>query len=307
MCGAVRFPAEPGGGGPARAPSAHGRGRRPRLPRNGPTEKAGLAAAALAVALATGCASTPPPARPAPPAPPPSPAAAEPAPAAWEIPPRLLDSQRLYRVRYQGPEGEGGLRLTLQLDDPERYRARAADLLGRPLWSLYFDGGGGLWVDHRADVYCRLHGHADLTGLARLALAPFPLAALPPLLLGRLPAAPSAGTVPAAAAGTTIDYRDAEGRRWTASLTGDGAPESWALWGEGAAGGPVLTWLAAGGEAVLSDRAAGIQLRWREVVAEPLAGVLEPAEPPAGYREVSCPEAAAAADGRRFDSFPPRL
>lgn len=275
------------------------------------------AAALVAVALlAAGCAST----RPAP-APPPSPpptaaAPAEPAPvpaaaAPWEIPPELLDTQRLYRIRYQGPEGEGGLRLTLELDEPERYRARAVDVLGRPLWSLRFDGGGGgLWVDHRADVYCRLQGHADLSGLARLALAPFPLASLPPLLLGRLPARPAPGEDPSAD-GATVAYRDAEGRRWTAALTAGGAPESWALWGESVAGGPLVTWLAAGGEAVLSDRDAGIQLRWREVVAEPLAeavrGAPGPVEPPGGYREVTCTEAAAAADGRRFDSFPPRL
>jgi hypothetical protein len=272
--------------------------------------RARIAAALAAAALAAGCASAPP-LTPAPPPPPPPAAPAEPAAsdaaaAPWEIPPELLASQRLYRVRYQGPEGEGGMRLTLQLDEPERYRARAVDLLGRALWSLSFDGGGGLWVDHRAGVFCRLRGHADLTGLARLALAPFPLEALPPLLLGRLPARPAVGTEPAPA-GSTVDYRDAEGRRWTASLAGDGTPESWALWGESAAAGPVLTWLAAGGEAVLSDRAAGIQLRWREVVAEPLAGAPGAAEPPADYREVSCPEAAAAAGGRRFDSFPPRL
>jgi hypothetical protein len=268
------------------------------------------AAAAVAAAVAAGCASAPPPPPAAPPSPPPAaPAEPAPAPAAaapWEIPAELLASQRLYRVRYQGPEGEGGLRLTLWLATAERYRARAVDQLGRPLWSLSFDREGGLWIDHRAEVFCRLRGHADLTGLAGLSLAPFPLAALPPLLLGRLPARPAPGGEPALG-GEAIDYRDAEGRRWTATLDGGGVPASWALWGESDAGGPLLTWLAAGGEAVLSDRAAGMQLRWRQVVAEALAGTLGLEEPPAGYREATCPEAAAAAGGRRFDSFPPRL
>ena len=269
-----------------------------------------LAVAALVAAVAAGCASTPAPRPPAPPPAAPEPLAPAPAPAAvapWEIPPELLASQRLYRVRYQGPEGEGGLRLTLWLATAERYRARAVDLLGRPLWSLSVDGDGGLWVDHRAGVFCRLRGRADLSGLAGLSLAPFPLAALPPLLLGRLPAPPAPGAEPAPG-GEAIEYRDAEGRRWTAALAGGATPASWALWGESATEGPLLTWLAAaGGEAVLSDRAAGMQLRWREVVAEALAGAPGPGDAPAGYREATCPEAAAAAGGRRFDSTPPPL
>jgi hypothetical protein len=257
------------------------------------------AAALLAAALAAGCASAP---APPPVAPPPAPASVEePAPPAapaaaptppWEIPPELLDRQRLYRVRYDGPEGEGGLRLTLWLADPDRYDARAADQLGRPLWSLSVRGAGGLWVDHRAEAWCRLDGALDLAGLP---LAPFPLAALPPLLLGRLPARPAGGVEPPPGA-SAIEIVDGEGRRWTAELGGGapdgGAPVSWTLWGRDAAAGPVLTWVAAGGEAVLSDRGAGVQLRWREAVSEPLGGLPAPLEPPAGYREASCAAAA---------------
>lgn len=278
-----------------------------RLPGRAPV-RAAAPALALLVPLALGCASAPP--RPTPPRPGPAPAAGSPPPPAasvpppsapaaeetpepgavppWEIPPALLSSQRLYRVRYDGPQGEGGLRLTLWLADAERYRARAADLLGRPLWSLSAGADGGLWVDHRAGVYCRLRDAGELVASAGLPLAPFPLAALPPLLLGRLPAAPAG----AATVGEEVDYRDADGRRWTAALEG-AAPTRWALWKDDAAGGPVLTWLATGGEAVLSDRAAGIQLRWREVVAEPLAALPAPSEPPADYRQVSCRDAAA--------------
>lgn len=274
----------------------------------GPSAGLRVAAPILLAALASGCASAP--LRPAPEPGAEAPAAAPEAAAGestvpgavppWEIPPALLQSQRLYRVRYDGPEGEGGLRLTLWLAASERYRARAVDLLGRPLWSLSADPAGGLWIDHRADAYCRLRDAADLGALARLPLAPFPLASLPPLLLGRLPAPPAAGSgASVATPDGEIDYRDAEGRRWTATLEAAvdaGAPVSWALWEEGA-GGPVLTWLTTGGEAVLSDRAAGVQLRWREVVAEPLARLPAPAEPPADYREVSCREAAGTAQG----------
>ncbi len=272
--------------------------------------RAAPAAALLAAALAAGCASAPapppvaapPPSLPAEaPAPPPAPAAA-PAPP-WEIPAALLDRQRLYRVRYEGPEGEGSLRLTLWLDDPEHYDARAADQLGRPLWSLSVRGAGGLWVDHRAEAWCRLDGALDLAGLP---LAPFPLAALPHLLLGRLPARPAGGAGATPRAGA-IEIVDAEGRRWTAELAGGstdggatdgvstegGAPVSWTLlnwtlWGRDAAAGPVLTWVDAGGEAVLSDRGAGVQLRWREAVSEPLGGLPAPLEPPAGYRAADC-------------------
>lgn len=249
---------------------------------------AGLIVAALAL-FAGGCASVPAPA-PAPPAPPPPAAEPPPAPAPapavaqpWEIPPDRLGSQRLYRVRYDGPEGEGGLRLTLWLDDADHYDARAADLLGRPLWTLSVRGSGGLWVDHRAEAYCRLDGSLDLDGLP---LSPFPLAAMPPLLLGRLPARP-AGAAEVVAGADAIEIRDEEGRRWTAELDA-GAPVRWTLWGRGVAAGPVLTWVDTGGEAILSDRAAGIQLRWREAVSEPLAGLPAALEPPGGYRAGSC-------------------
>jgi hypothetical protein len=46
--------------------------------------------------------------------------------------------------------------------------------------------------------------------------------------------------------------------------------------------------MTAAGEAVLSDRGRGIQVRWRELVVEPL--VSEPPAPavPPDYREVDC-------------------
>lgn len=211
--------------------------------------------------------------------------------APWEVPAAALATQRLYRVRYDGPQGEGNVKVTLRLATVERYQVQAADPLGRPLWALDVAGGRGLWVDHRAESTCRLEGRLELAGVP---LSPFPLLALPPLLLGRLPAAPGVGeeraALRAAASGDArIDFADAEGRRWTARLT-DGRPRSWTLW---AAGGrePRISWLAAGDEAVLSDREQGVQLRWREIVAEPLAGDLEPVASPPGYREMVCGEA----------------
>jgi hypothetical protein len=202
----------------------------------------------------------------------------------WEIPAAALGTQRLYRVRYSGPEGEGSVKVTLRLVTAERYQVQAADPLGRLLWSLDVGEGRGLWIDHRAEVACRLGDRLTLTGVP---LAPFPLLALPPLLLGRLPAPPGAGGA-AAGGDDGLDFLDREGRRWTARCDG-GRPESWTLW---ASGGdePRISWLRVDGEAILSDREQRVQLRWREVVAEPLTGVPDPLTVPSGYREIACPD-----------------
>lgn len=241
-----------------------------------------VAAAILLVAVVAACAPASAPH--AVPARPPALTSA-PGPAPWEIPAAALGTQRLYRVRYSGPEGEGSVKVTLRLATAERYQVQAADPLGRLLWSLDAGEGHGLWIDHRAEVACRL---GDRLTLAGVPLAPFPLLALPPLLLGRLPAAPGADGGLAAGGKGGLDFVDEKGRRWTARCDG-GRPESWTLW---AADGrqPRISWLKADGEAVLSDRQQRVQLRWREVVAEPLAGALEPLPVPPGYREIVCPD-----------------
>jgi hypothetical protein len=255
-----------------------------------------------------------------------SPQAAAPpavAPAPWQVPAAAYGTQTLYRVTVHGAEGDGSLKLTLRLFSPQRYQAQAADPFGRALWSLDVAGGDGLWLDHRNRVYCRLSGELNLTFLP---LGPLSLAALPPLLLGRLPLAPAdAASVErrAAAAGGSraatrdagradaISYRDAAGRRWTAVLR-DGQPLSWALWPEGT-GGPLLSWLSSGGWSVLSDARKGAQVRWRQTVSERMrpspgaapppaasgpaaaAEPATPAAPPPGYREATCGAAPAAA------------
>ncbi|HVT18292.1 MAG TPA: hypothetical protein VHQ90_19215 [Thermoanaerobaculia bacterium] len=241
--------------------------------------------AGLAV-LAAGCATAPRPAV-APPAPPLP---------AWQIPPDAYGWQRLYRVAYSGPEGEGSLRVTLRLEAPERYQVQAVDPLGRTLWSLEVNAGKGLWLDHRGRVFCRLDGKIEL---APLPLGPFPLVALPALLLGRLPAEPAppppAGEGGASVAATLapapppgpgsleVVFRDAAGRRWSAQVR-QGQVERWTLW-QGEA--PALWWMQSGGWAILSDRGRGVQVRWREVLRERL-GALAPLAPPAGFREGPC-------------------
>ena len=169
-----------------------------------------------------------------------------------------------------------------------RSRGRAFDRGGRALWTLDRGGVGGSWRDHRNRVYCSLEGAFDL---AAARLAPFPLAALPALLLGRLPAPPEGGVevenLEDDAGSRRLAYRDAEGRRWTARLE-DGLPAAWALY-EG--GEPSLLWSRDGEQSFLSDRRRGSQLRWRQTLVEAMGTPLPPdlpAEPPSGYRRVDC-------------------
>ncbi len=241
--------------------------------------------AALAGALITGCATAPAP----PPIPAPAPApSTQPAgvPAqAWALPAEALGSQRLYRVSFDGPDGDGSFRLTLLLDGPERYQVRAVDPLGRALWTLDTAGEAALWSDHRNRVYCSLEGAFDL---AAARLAPFPLAALPALLLGRLPAPPDGPVEVVGEEGDRrLTFRDAEGRRWTARLE-DGHPTAWALY---RGDEPSLLWSRDGEQAFLSDRRRGSQLRWRQTLVEAMGTPLPPfpsAEAPSGYRRVDC-------------------
>lgn len=166
------------------------------------------------------------------------------------------------------------------------------DPLGRVVWGLDVAGDSGLWVDHRSHTYCRLDGPLDL---AFLPLGPLSLSALPPLLLGRLPAPPadpasaapgtSAAPETRAAPGGTLSYRDTAGRRWSAALR-DGQVVSWGVWQDEAAG-PILSWVSNGGWAVLSDRRKGVQVRWREALREPLRR-MAPLSPPGEYRETTC-------------------
>src|SRR6476659_11516463 len=54
----------------------------------------------------------------------------------WQMPQEAYGSQRLYRVSYSGPEGEGSFKVTLRLVSPARYQIQAVDPVGRSLWSL---------------------------------------------------------------------------------------------------------------------------------------------------------------------------
>jgi hypothetical protein len=198
----------------------------------------------------------------------------------WELAADVFGTQRLFRGSYSGPEGEGSVRATLRLATAERFQLDVADRLGRPVASLQVGPGAQRAVDHRRRVYCPQPEGLALPGLGLLPLA---ASQLPAVLLGALPAAPAGGDLPVASG--EVDFRDGQGRRWTSTLA-SGRPASWTLWDED---GPLWWWRAepaasrkrSGGR--LSHR-GGRQLRWQEVVVEPLAATAEePPSPPAGY------------------------
>jgi hypothetical protein len=201
----------------------------------------------------------------------------------WQIPSEGFGTQRLYRVAYSGPEGEGSFRVTLRLVSPLRYQIQAADPVGRALWGLDVSSGQGVWLDHRNKVTCVFQGSFDVSGIP---LGPFPLLSLPALLMGRVPAEPVAGTEPRRQ-GPQVEFQDGSGRRWAAELGGGGTVESWTLW-EGEK--PAVWFMRRESWAYLSDRSRSVQVRWREVLREDLSREPEPLVQPPGYREGPCRE-----------------
>lgn len=222
----------------------------------------------LAAAFAGACASR----GPAPPA------VRAPSLPVWELPAEAMGSQRLYRISFSSPQGEGSFRVTLRLISPERYQIQAVDPVGRSLWSLDVAGGRGLWLDHRARTHCTFEGRFELSGLP---LGPFPLLSLPSLLLGRVPAQPAG---PVQEKDGAVAFLDPSGRRWGASGEG-GVVTSWSL---AESDTPTVWWRLHDGWAILSDREREVQIRWRETLREKLEGELEPLTPPAAYRQTAC-------------------
>lgn len=202
----------------------------------------------------------------------------------WQIPQGAYGSQRLYRVSYSGPEGEGSFKVTLRLVSPARYQIQSADPVGRALWSLDVAADAGLWLNHRSRTWCEFEGRFDVAGVP---LGPFPLLSLPSLLLGRVPAEPAATAPNAEPAGRQFAFRDATDRRWSGTLGEQGLVLSWIL-SEGST--PSVWWVRRDDWAILSDRERGVQIRWREVLRENLDQEPARLEVPAGYRESVCGE-----------------
>lgn len=196
----------------------------------------------------------------------------------WQLAEEEYPSQRLLRLKFDDGSGGGSFRLALRLAAPDRYQARAVDLFGRPLWSAEVEPAAGTVVDHRQRRWCAIAGRAE--GL-RLPLAPFPMTALPALLVGRLPAQ---GEVRRLAEEGRFEVTGVDGLRWTGRER-SGELVSWTLWREG---DRRLSWVRQGGEAILSDPAGGFQLRWRSGTRHELPLPLTAMRLPEGYEEVPC-------------------
>ena len=194
--------------------------------------------------------------------------------------PDSYPSQRLYRVKYQGPEGEAGFKLVLYLEGEASYRMLATDL-GRKLWSLSISGREeALWLDHRRKEYCRSNAASELRFVP---LGDLPLSSLPKLLLGLLPAEPAAGLNRSAG---RVSFLDARGQLWNGGISGDQL--QW--WSLIEAGEPIVWWRREEGGGVFTDRDGEQQIRWSEVVRERLESPLARLEIPARYRPGDCGE-----------------
>lgn len=195
-------------------------------------------------------------------------------PAAPIEPSETPPTQTLFRVSYDGPAGDGRLRLVLRRAAADRFQIRTADALGRAVWSLELAASEVLLVDHRERSACR--AGAELR-VPEIALAPLPLVAIPRVLSGETPLVPPAGA-------DTEDWTDPSGRRWTARHQA-GELEAWTLWEEGR---PVLWWSRQPRGGILSHR-DGSQFRWKQAASEPLAeAAYPPLEVPEGYELGTC-------------------
>lgn len=231
----------------------------------------------LATLLLVSCRSATPGTRP------PAPPAAAVAP--WEFGAADAPSQRLYRVQVRHGAEQASLRLVLRVWRPTRFEVSTSDPLGRPVWAVTVLDSAGAWNAPAERRLCR-QDPRQAVRWPRLGLT-LPAADLAAVLLGRLPEAPAAGTILPLADGAA-EFLDAAGQRWELEQRA-GVLVRWRL--AGAAGDLVWTGAEDGGR--LEAAAADLEITWRQVAREPLAGTL-PALP-AGL--ASAPEC-------RFDELP---
>lgn len=210
--------------------------------------------------------------------------------APWEIPEVEWRTQRIVRMRYEGPEGSGTLRLVLRFEDPESFHVSASDRLGRRWWDLNVREGSALVLWVRERTFCRYAGDLEIPALS---LGPVPARAVAALLMRRLPAPPADARVWEETAvpgrpdrGVEIDFADGRGRRWTTEATTAG-PNRWTLW----RGDRVrASWSGdVEGMAQLVESDTGLELRWTQPrPATELAAPLPAPAIPSGYRPGVC-------------------
>ncbi len=212
--------------------------------------------------------------------------------APWTIPEHAYPSQTLFRMEAKTSEGGVTVRMALRLERPDRYRLTVSDRLGRTLYTVDVGPSGGWLSDHRSRQACAIDWRDEALVLRGAALEGFSTAALPAVLLGRVPAEP-AGPVTEGGSGELI-FPDRRGRRWSARSDGEDVL-AWTLWQDEE---PTLWWRRDGERALLSDRKRGAQLRWQVVAREGLTAPLPEPALPDGFEVVQCAEEGAAS----FDS-----
>ena len=215
--------------------------------------------------------------------------------APWEIPEAEWRTQRIVRMRYEGPEGRGTLRLVLRFEDPESFQVSASDRLGRRWWDLNVRGGEALVLWVRERTFCRYAGDLEIPALS---LGPVPARAVAALLMRRLPVPPAdarvweeTGVPGRPDRGVELDFRDHRGRRWTTEITPAGpyqwTPGRWTLW---RGDREQASWSGGlDGMARLVESDTGLELRWAQPrAAVKLAAPLPAPAVPSGYRPGVC-------------------
>jgi hypothetical protein len=188
--------------------------------------------------------------------------------------------QTLFRVRYQGTDGRGRIKITTRVAGREHFQLAAADSFGRQHWSLEYRPGRTLFLDHRERRVCLFTGDVVLPAIA---LAELPVSLLPRVLAGELPVRLPAGIV-AVPGGAAVHWPGEGTREWSVALDSEGRVARWTLWVDGE---PLLWFRAERNGGMLSHR-RGAQVVWSRVTQEPLAQELTPLVTPSGYARGSC-------------------
>jgi hypothetical protein len=188
--------------------------------------------------------------------------------------------QTLFRVRYQGADGRGRIKLTSRVATRERFQLTAVDTFGRQHWSLEAWPGRTLLLDHRQRRACLFE---DDVVVAAIALAELPVSLLPRVMAGELPVEKPTGAEPGEDG--EIPRWPGEGtREWSATFDSEGRIERWTLWVDT----EPLLWFRAQAEGGMLSHRRGAQVVWSRVAEEPLAAELTPFEIPPGYARDSC-------------------
>jgi hypothetical protein len=197
----------------------------------------------------------------------------ESAPRFWGLPEDALATQRVVKLRYEGPDGDATLNLILRLERQDRFSLQGNDQLGRSWFRLAVDETRALFLDLRAKTFCRFDEAIEIEAVP---LGPLPFDQLPALLLGQLPIQP---VEHARIGGESWRLVDSAGRAWTADAPA-GRLERWTLW---RAGEPEVWWHRGASLSYLSARSDGLQLRWRTPGGQPLTQTPASLEVPEGF------------------------